>query len=515
MRFLLAVLAALSLASMSCRKPEPRPAEPRSLRVLMGADVVSLDPQVPFDDVSSLILDNIFESLVRFDRSFRLSSGLAVRWINPDDRTWRFFLDSEARFPDGSPLKASDVSFSIERLRSLSGSQMSGFTRHIVSTQVVDDLTIDIHTDTPIAILNSLAFIPVMSEKQVKEAGEGVSNRPFGTGAYRLARWEKGKLIVLEANPHHRPAPAIGRAEFVIHDAPDLLEDVLKTHPDITLFFTRSKIEELEKRKPPDLKVVSGGGLAVWYVALNVRPQIAGVKGPNPLADVRVRRAIAQATDQDEMVRDGLRGFGRRATQLVVSQVFGFDPLIEPVRYDPAAARAALVRAGHPDLEVAIDTIEGGTQRIEKLLTAQWQRAGIRASLRPHKTVEYQRALDAGEVAVSLGGYSCTSADASELLSFLLRSRDVAKGYGVGNVAAWSNREVDRVSEDNLRTFDPKKRLETLQRALRLASEELPYLPLYAAADIYVLSDAVDWTPPINQEMHIQDIRLRAPGEGH
>jgi ABC-type transport system substrate-binding protein len=85
---------------VGCR-PVPSAAPQRALRVLVAQDVRTLDPHVSFDTVSSVLLDNIFESLVRFDRSFHVTSDIALRWINPDDRTWRFFLDPTARFPDG------------------------------------------------------------------------------------------------------------------------------------------------------------------------------------------------------------------------------------------------------------------------------------------------------------------------------------------------------------------------------------------------------------------------------
>jgi len=42
---------------------------------------------------------NLYESLVQFDASLQVAPGLALRWINPDDRTWRFFLDPTRASP--------------------------------------------------------------------------------------------------------------------------------------------------------------------------------------------------------------------------------------------------------------------------------------------------------------------------------------------------------------------------------------------------------------------------------
>ena len=160
MRFPLLVPALAALTCLACSEIK-LVADPPTLRVVMGQDIAeTMDPQVPFDEVSSAIHFNIFETLVRFDNSFRLTGRLAERWINPNDRTWRFFLSKSARFSDGSPLRASDVRFSLERVRTLPGSQLTGLVEHISSVEVVDDGTVDVHTDTPLAIMNSLAFTP-------------------------------------------------------------------------------------------------------------------------------------------------------------------------------------------------------------------------------------------------------------------------------------------------------------------------------------------------------------------
>jgi ABC-type transport system substrate-binding protein len=99
-----------------------------------------------------------------------------------------------------------------------------------------------------------------------------------------------------------------------------------------------------------------------------------------------------------------------------------------------------------------------------------------------------------------------------EMLAYALHSRDPGKGYGMGNYVGYSNRELDRISDENLSIFDPKRRLETLQKALRLAGQDLPYLPLFVAENVYVVSDAIEWTPPVNEEVRVTDVTFKASG---
>lgn len=482
--------------------------------MLMGADVTTLDPQVPWDNVSSVVLNNIFESLVTFDRSFRLTGGLARRWINPDDRTWRFFLDAEARFHDGTPLRASDVRFSIERLRSLAGSEMTGFTRHIERVEVVDDQTVDLHTDTPVAILNSLAFIPIMSERQVGAAGDKVSEQPFGTGPYKLARWEKGKSIVLEANEHRRPLPQVRRIELTIREGPTLVDEVVATRPDLTLFMSNALIDGFKRRKPAELRIVSSGGLAVYYATLNQRPHLPGSSRPNPLRDPKLRRALAQGTDQSLLVREGLVGFGRPITQLIVPEVFGFDPTIETPAYDPAAASALLSSAGHSGAEVPILVRKGRSQRLDRLLMQMWTKIGLKPTAVELGADDLQKALAAGSFGAVIEGYSCTSADASEILSFCFHTPNPARGFGEGNHAAYSHPEVDRIAEENLRIFDPRVRLERMQKALRLVAVGGAYIPLFAAADVYIVGDGLRFLPRVDGDVRGSEISFEGESSG-
>jgi peptide/nickel transport system substrate-binding protein len=499
------ILLSLALTSLSCRKASPPP--PRPLRVLLGAELTTLDPQVAFDDVSGAVLENIFEGLVRFDRDLGVTTGLALRWVNPDETTWRFYLDPEARFADGSPLRASDVKFSIERLRSLAGSELAGFAQHVVAANAVDDLTVDLHTDTPIAILNSLAFIPIMSERHVKAAGDRVGESPLGTGPYRLVRWDKGKSIRLDANERHRPTPAIRDVQFLVAGDPGaLLEEILRTTPDLTLFVNRGRVEELRARLPPGLRILEAEGVGVFFATFNVRPSGRKGNGKNPLASPQIRRALALGTQRDAIVRGAIAGTGQPASQLVGRRVLGFDPGIALPPYDPAAARALLSASAPPAFPLEILAEEGTPHAVESELARQWSALGPRATVREVSRTDLTTALSAGSFDVAVQGFGCTSADASEFLSFNLHGP--GPGFGAGNVGAYRNPELDRIIEENLRVFDPPKRLALLQRALRIASEDVPFLPLFNANDVYVVSQDLTWEPPVNGLVRVSEMSL-------
>lgn len=499
------LVALLALAgSASCARTPPLPAPERPLRVLVGSSVRSIDPQTEWDDTSTVVLVNLYEGLVRFDRHMRLGPGLALRWINPDEHTWRFFLDPAARFQDGSPLRAADVVASVESLRERSGSMVRGLVSDIERAEALDERTVQLRTREPVAILNNLAFVPIL-----KGGGRGrrPDELPLGTGPYRVAAWQPGARLRLEASTQHPTRPPLAAVEFEFHAEPLDAAAVLKARPDLALSLRLRVMDELRRQELPGLRVVTSDGLAVFYLALNTRPRVEG--RANPLADARVRQALELATDRREIAREGLHGFGQPAWQLVVPQVFGYDPAAPEPPYDPERARRLLAEAGQPGLRVRLLLQKASPDWLERILARQWAAAGIATAVERLEAQAYQQALHVGAFEATVQGYGCTTGDVGELLSFILRRADAGQGLGNGNIAGYARPEVDRIADGNLRVFDPRERLEMLQQALRLASRDLPYVPLYSVESLYLVSRDLEWTPPPNDEVRVAEMRLR------
>lgn len=514
MRIRLVCLLAVALTAFvffpGCKKePAPPQGSARPLVILIGSDVTSFDPQIPFDE-SSIVLGNIFQRLVEFDNTFQLSPGLATRWTNPDDKTWRFYLDPESRFSDGSRLNASDVKFSIERLKGLSHSDLQGFTEHMSTVSVVDNHTVDIKTDIPFSILNNLVFIPILSEKYVLNAGDKIGESPMGTGPYKLDHWEKDKHISLSANPYYPHKLAIEKVDYLIVTDPEaVLDTIVKIKPDISNALPFRKIEDFQKRKITGQRIVSANGIAVYYLIFSLKPSLPEFGGKNPLTDVRVRKALSYSTDLKTVVQSISKGFGRVPSQMVAPEIFGFDPTIPSPTYDVEKAKALLTEAGYSNLTIPIYSQQTGTHRFEKMMIEQWAKCGVTGVLKLLPDEEYFKKQADGDLPASITGYSCGSGDASELLTFNMHTRNVEKSYGKGNSALYSNPEVDRIAEENLRTFNPKERLLLLQKAIRIVTDEIPYLPLVIFDDVYIVSDRVNWNPPVTGEVKISDIRYK------
>jgi peptide/nickel transport system substrate-binding protein len=93
----------------------------------------------------------VYDALIGFDlEKGGLGPGVAERWeMAEDGLSWTFYLRSGQRWHNGDPVTAHDVKFSLERTMSEESlsSRAASMRRGIKNIEVVDDLTVRVHTD--------------------------------------------------------------------------------------------------------------------------------------------------------------------------------------------------------------------------------------------------------------------------------------------------------------------------------------------------------------------------------
>ena len=104
--------------------------------------------------------------------SGEITPRLATAWEQIDDLTWRFSLRDGIAFHDGAPFNAEAVIYAIERTmdETLDCEVRTKFFGNIaLSPTAVDDLTIDIKTDSPVPILPTMmGTFPIMSAEHAE-----------------------------------------------------------------------------------------------------------------------------------------------------------------------------------------------------------------------------------------------------------------------------------------------------------------------------------------------------------
>ncbi|MGI6261057.1 MAG: peptide ABC transporter substrate-binding protein [Acutalibacteraceae bacterium] len=111
----LLLCVALCFSAAACGKKKDTP-ENKLFYCYVSSDPVSLDPQVATDDAAQMVLESLFEGLVRLNGDGLAEPGVAERWESDADSTvFTFYLRSDAKWSDGTPVTADDFVFGMQR----------------------------------------------------------------------------------------------------------------------------------------------------------------------------------------------------------------------------------------------------------------------------------------------------------------------------------------------------------------------------------------------------------------
>ncbi len=476
-----------------------------TLTVVQGSDILTLDPNSKFEVVSDTVSMNLFDSLLRFDQHMTLQPSLAVRWENPNEKTWRIHLRPGVKFHDGSPLTADDVVFTFRRVLQNPQSEIFPFLIGIRAVTATGPLTVEIQTEQPTPLLTRLSFIYILPKRKMQEQGEAEFLRhPIGTGPYRFVSWRPGDAIEMAAFPDYWGGrAAVGRVRFrTVSTAEDRWRVAASVHPLILLEGPRQGWEEHQGDRR--IRLIARPSLSVSYIGMNVTP-----RPNNPLSDLRVRKAIRLSLDLKEILGRGAANHGFVATQYVPPDVIGFNPSLAVPARDVAAARKLLAEAGHPGgLDLTLDERSDSQSPVVGEIVNELGDAGIRLKVRGWDKAEFLERIDKGLSDLHITGWICSSGDSAELFESSLHTRE-ANGLGRDNGTGYTNTALDRVIEQILTTIDSGARIELEKRAMAMAIDDLPMIPLFIQEDRYVLSPEVSWEPRADGEIWVPDVDLR------
>jgi len=457
-----------------------------SLRIAVHSAPVGYDPHLQNESLTSAILANLYDALTEFDGEVKVRPALAVGWRNPDDRTWVFSIRPSVRFHDGRSLTAEDVVFSLERARGRPGTGLASYLVEVESVRALGPRTVEVKTFRPFAaLLSKLAMVSIVP----RDAPETIT-APIGTGSYRLARSDGGRVEMVRAARSWRGRAGADVLVFVVEPGPgERLRLLLAGDVDVAADLDESAVAALGRAGCCRALVHSGSTVEYLHLA----------DGFGPFRDLRVRQAVDLALDRSRYVAEAHRGLGQPLGQMAVPGVFGCAPDLKPRSRDVARARALLAEAGFSEgVDVELEHRPG---RRADLVAAQLTEAGIRARPREFPWPELYRRLRRGEVGFYFGGVVSPTAEASDFLDGYAHTRDEARGYGSSNHGRYSSARVDALIEEASACFDLSKRRDLLQLAMGVVAGDVRFVPIASPYQVFGVRRDVEFHPRLDMKL--------------
>jgi len=510
--------------------------------------------------------------------------GGAVRHtVSDDKKTWTFQLRPEAKWSNGDPVTAQDYLFSWRWMLEQPGEYTYLFyyvkgaeqyekdlaayfndpdknarpSFEDVGVKAPDEHTFVVTLNNPVPyMLELVAFPPfyprhaksmepfkrVLNEKTGQYTYEWNYTRPphvVTNGPYVLTQWDFKVRLWLEKSEtywdkDHVRSPTI---EMVVNDNP--LSQFLQYETgqvDWQADVPGDLAAELRAAGRTDLRSAPAFGTAfLTFLCRPTLPQslggsLAGAK--NPLADVRVRQALAMSIDR-RFVVDNITRMGELPARTYVppdGTLPGYEwmDVDEPAKfytdeqmrqmlssaggmsgpgaglpYDVARARQLLADAGYPDgagfprLPVVYNTDSTARTRIVQVLKNQWKHnLGIDVDLQGVELKTYRDLVTKKEYAIApvawYGDYPDASTFTDKYLSTSLQ-----------NDAAYESADYDALLKRAESEPDAAKRLRLLEKAEHMLNTEVPIVPIYHYVNVSLSRDNVENVKPNGRNITI------------
>jgi peptide/nickel transport system substrate-binding protein len=444
-------------------------------------DSTTLDPIKSAQNVDFWVFSNIYDVLVRVDRSgTELEPGLAESWTVSDDGLTYTFKIRDAKFSDGAPVTAGDAAFTLLRIRDHEGSLWRDSYSVIDTAEAPDDRTLVVKLKTPSAPFLSTLAMPgasVVSEAGLEAMGEDAyAEDPVASGAFTVKEWRRGDRVILEKNPHFWEADRVSLDGVEWISVPDDNTRMLNVQAgglDAAIFVPFSRVAELQQ--DPNLTVHLDPSTREDHLLINHEHEHLSKKA--------VRQALEMAIDTQAIVDTVTFGHGEVANSYIPKGALyhNADNLRRP--HDPEAAKAMLAEAGASDLTLNYIVNAGSEvdEQIAVLLQQQLAQAGITAELQKVDPSQSWDMLVAGDYDISVMYWTNDIIDPDQKTTFVL-GHDTNMNY----MTRYENQTVKDLVAAARVEMDPAKREAMYTEIQKIAKDDVHWIDLYYSPFINV-----------------------------
>jgi peptide/nickel transport system substrate-binding protein len=501
-RLLTLFAVCLALAGCSREQPAPPPAAAATSTVIdetkpedggtiirrLESDISTLNPVLAAGEYDKIVGDYIFTPLVYLDINLRPMPGLADSWeISKNGLEYTFHLNPKATFSDGTPVKASDVLFTLHKILEADSESVqiaaAFITADLKRSRAIDDHTVLIAFKEALAAqlvrFAEFATIPehVYSQGDFKTA---FTSTATGSGPYKVVRRVPGKEVLLE-----RRADYWGKKPY--------LQTVLfKVIADGQTAWNALKVGELDETVISSDVFLREGQRPELQRYIDFRRfytmnyNYIGWNAHNPLfADKRIRRALGMCVNLKSVINDLYHGTARAMSGPFTPDEYAFNPEVPVLPYDPEGALRILNSVGWLDSDHDGILDHGGKPfRFElnvfagnqialpfaQLVQADLKKIGVEMSIAPIEPASLiDRVLRGNYDAVFLAW----NLDADPDNSAEFHSREIIpKGQ---NFVYYANPEADRLLDAARRELDFGKRTKLYQQLHAVLAADQPY----------------------------------------
>ncbi|WP_300370422.1 peptide ABC transporter substrate-binding protein [Brachyspira sp.] len=510
MKRILIILSMIIFTVLSCSKVTDSAKTGSLLTINLGPEPKTMDPTLNSINVVSSYILHAFEGLTRIDSNNNVKSGMAESWnISEDGLTYTFHIRKDAKWSDGKPLTANDFEYSWKRAVDPNTAAEYSYMMEIVknakeinsgdmyyndlAVDAIDDYTFEVRLPNPASyflefIASTVVFMPVRKDI-IERYGDKWTLSPdtyICNGPYKMKERITDEKIVFDINTNYYS----GKEQLV-----NEITFLLMSDPNTAIAGVRGGNIHFSALEPPAAEIetlknkgyiIANNSIGTYYIELNITNKA--------FEDKRVRQALALAIDRNYLVENVTKGGQIPAGAFVPTEVRGLKSTfrkenkeyidINDYENNVKKAKELMAEAGYPNGQnypvIELKVSPGIYVLVGEALQQMWkENLNVNVSLVQEEFPITLQSLTEKDYQMARMGWTGDYNDPMTML-------DVMISYGGINHSGFNNKEYD----DNLliakQSADNKIRMQAMAKAENILMEEMPIIPLYYRADLFM-----------------------------
>lgn len=423
--------------------------------------------------------------------------ALATEWERIEDGRDRLFIREDVQFHNGDTLTPEDVAWTAKRLvdDDVYDAALGAFMGDIVDAEVVEDeRAVDILSGPSQDSLsfNYLAFdsvadgMPVLNKEWTLERSpDQIQQEANGTGPYEVDNFESGVTLELTQFEDYWGGKEQPWETVTLNHATEGSTRVSRLQTGESDAIWNVPTQDVSRIEQEDgIGVVAGSTQRMIYIVMRTDKE--------PFSEVKFRKALNYAVDQDDIVENVLDGFGAKYNQHSIPRFDGYNEELPEIPHDPERAAELVEEAGQAGADLNIKIGQGsylkGVETTQAVADQIDQLPNVSCTAEPVDG----SSLNTGDrdlttnSDMSVVGIGVIVPDSIRTFEFGLR-----KGYGL-----WDKGEefgIQQRYEEARQLKSKEERIPIYKDINERVQEAWPFVYLNIMAAIFGVSSDVEW----------------------
>ena len=480
----------LTLFQNSCQTNAPS----KRITIASSGKVNSLDPARANTLKALQLISSLGDTLYELDNDGELIPKLASKMpvISKDKLKISISLKKNILFHDGTPFDSKAMKFTIERFQRI-GTNNYILDKKIKSIETPNKNTLIINLNKPASslegLLTSVNLTAISPSFYKNHIDKFLNNNFVGTGQYVLKSFSN-EVQILDPNLNYWDLkPKNHGINFVGYSNSSSLYGALKSKQ-IDLLLSNS-IDDSQRKdlnflsKKKEFKEGISNPTEVSFISLRTNIE--------PLNKKEIRLAISKTINREEISKNVSYGL-RQPSKSIVPQIFKGDNLVSWPKYSPKEAIKILKDEGFCNGKTLnLPLTYRSNVPTDKLIALYWKQ-DVQAYMEDclsiningvESTTIYKNLSEGLYTAVILdwtGTYSDPEAYLLPLLSCNKLDKNICnQGESVYSGSFWGSEKIEKLFLEGQSLYG-NERLKILLNIERLASEAIPYIPIWVSS---------------------------------